>query len=347
MNTQSGSTIHWATGVSPAQEHRILLTIRVLLLSIVAAFAVGLLFAASANLLSAWETMRSARIMHHNAEIGARFLTSAKLLAIERGLTNAVLAAPAAADPEKVERIAELRRHGDMALDSAIESGRDVTDSIDKHALVATVQQNRDALVSLRRDMDRQLAVPGSARNEALVGRWVPTVTTLIMSLQGLHLTAQEVPPTALVHTQIMLDLRQALWVVSEYAGRERAIIGRMIARQDRMDDDTLATLAEYRGRLEQSWASVEVYAGRSFANAAVLRAIEVAKAEFFGSFSTLRENVYKASAEGRPYPLDGDEWVAAATRAIDSLLTLSDATGWRPATMPARPRRVASGASW
>ncbi|MBU4529398.1 MAG: EAL domain-containing protein [Hoeflea sp.] len=328
MNTQSVSTIDMKTGVSPAQEHRKLLTIRVLLLSIVAAFVVGLLFAASANLLSAWETMRSARIMHHNAEVGARFLTSAKLLAIERGVTNAVLAAPAVADPEKVERIVELRRHADVAFISALESARDITDITGKTALIATVSQNRDALASLRSDMDRQMAVPGSARDEALLDRWVPTVTALIMSLQDLHLTVQEVPPTALVHTQIMLDLRQALWVVSEYAGRERAIIGSMIASQDRISDKTLATLAEYRGRLEQSWALVEVYADRPFANSAVLRAIEVAKAEFFGDFSTLRENVYKASTEGRPYPLDADEWIAAATRAIESLLALSDATG-------------------
>lgn len=328
MNIQGDPTIHRTTVVPTTQERKKLLTIRVLLLSIVATFVIGLLFAASANLLSAWETMRSARVMHHNAEVGGLFLTSAKLLAVERGVINTALAAPAAADPGKLARIAELRRRGDVAFVSALESVRDVTDFIGRDHLIAAVRQNRNALASLRRDMDRQLAVPGSARDETLVDRWVPTVTALIISLQDLHLTVQEVPPAALVHTQILLDLRQALWVVSEYAGRERAMFGSMITRQGRIDDETLATLAEYRGRLDQSWASVEVYAGRPFANPAVLRAIEVAKAEFFGTFSTLRESVYKASAEGRPYPLDGDEWVAAATRAIDSLLALSDATG-------------------
>ena len=328
MNIQSASTTRRTTGVSAAQERRISLTIRALLLSIVATLVVALLFAASANMLSAWETMRSARIMHHNAEVGGVFLTSAKLLATERGVTNTALAAAAAADPEKVAWIAELRRRGDVALVSALESARDETDFLGKDALIATVRQNRDAFVSLRRDIDRQLSLPGSARDGALVDRWVPAVTALIKSLQNLHVTAQEVPATALVHTQIMLDLRQAMWVVSEYAGRERAIVGGMIARQERFDDESLGMLAEYRGRLEQSWALVEVYAGRSFANPAVLRAIEVAKAEFFGTFGTVRESVYTASSEGRPYPLNADEWVAAATRAIDSLLALSDATG-------------------
>src|SRR5690606_5947229 len=96
----------------------------------------------------------------------------------------------------------------------------------------------------------------------------------------------------------------------------------------ERLDDQSLATLAEYRGRLEQSWASVEAYAGRSFANPAVVPAIEAARSEFFGTFGSLRESVYEASAGGRPYPVSGDEWMAAATRAIDSLLVLSDAMG-------------------
>ncbi|WP_051439031.1 EAL domain-containing protein [Ciceribacter selenitireducens] len=328
MNTQGTSTIYSAAGVSSAQARQISLTIRALLFSILAIFVVGLLFAASANLLSAWETMRSARIMHRNAEIGGLFLTGARSLAAERGVINTALAAVSAADPDKVARIAELRRLGDVALASALESVLDETDFTGKDGLIATMSEARDALVSLRRDIDRQLTLPGSARDRALVDQWVPVVTALIMSLQELHVTAQEVPATALVHTQIMLDLRQALWVVSEYAGRERAMLGSMIARQRRLDDESLATLAEYRGRLEQSWVSIKVYADRPFAHPAVLRTIEMAKAEFFGAFATLRESVYAAGIEGRPYPVNGDEWVVAATRAIDSLIALSDATG-------------------
>jgi methyl-accepting chemotaxis protein len=153
-------------------------------------------------------------------------------------------------------------------------------------------------------------------------------VTALIMSSQDLRIAVQEVPASALARTQIMLDLRQAMWVVSEYAGRERAMIGGMIARQERLDDRSLVALAEYRGRLEQSWASIEVYAGRSFANPAIVPAIEAAKSEFFGTFGALRDSVYKASAEGVAYPVGGAEWMASATRAIDSLLSLSEVIG-------------------
>ncbi|MDR6757005.1 diguanylate cyclase (GGDEF)-like protein/PAS domain S-box-containing protein [Mycoplana sp. BE70] len=328
MNTLGVSTIYKADDAEPAQDRRTSLAIRTLLLSIMAVFVVGLLFATSANLLSAWDTMRSARAMQHNAEIGALFLTSAGSLATERGVTNTALAGASPADTGTLMRITVVRRRGEVALASALARLRDGPDFARKDVLLATVLQNRDALVALRRAIDRQLPLPASARDSVLVGRWVPAVTALIMSSQDLRIAAQEVPATGLARTQVMLDLRQAMWVVSEYAGRERAMIGAMIARQERLNDQNLATLAEYRGRLEQSWATIEAYAGRSFADPAVVTAIETAKAEFFGTFGALRRSVYKASAEGRPYALRGDEWVTAATRAIDSLLALSHVIG-------------------
>ncbi|MEW9612420.1 methyl-accepting chemotaxis protein [Shinella sp. S4-D37] len=329
MNTHSASTAYKAGGLAPAARgRRPSLSIRTLLLSIVAAFVVGLLYAASTNLLSAWDTMRSARIMQHNAEMGDRLLSSAASLAIERGLTNTALSAEAATDPATITRIAELRRSGDGALEAALERLVGGADFAGRDALIRSVRQNLDALVALRRDIDRQLPLSADARNAGVVAQWVPAITALIMSSQDLRIAAQEVPVTALARTQIMLDLRQAMWVVSEYAGRERALVGGMIARNAHLEEDHLATLAEYRGRLEQSWASIEVYSSRSFANPAVVSAVAAAKAEYFGSFSTLRDSVYKANAENGPYPVSGDEWMTTATRAIDSLLALSDVLG-------------------
>ncbi|MBD9373990.1 HAMP domain-containing protein [Rhizobium sp. ARZ01] len=148
------------------------------------------------------------------------------------------------------------------------------------------------------------------------------------MSSQQLRIAAQVVPSTALARTQIVLDLRQAMWVVSEFAGRERAAIGSAIARGSQLDNATLATLSEYRGRLEQSWATIESYAGRDFADPSVLPAIAAVRSEFFGTFEDVRKSVYAASAEVRAYPITGDEWMTAATRAIDGLLALSTAIG-------------------
>lgn len=338
MHTHSVSNAHEADHAEPKRGPRLLtLSIRTLLLSVVAAFVVVLLYTTSANLLSAWDTMRSARAMQYNAKIGDLFLSSAGLLAAERGVTNAALAAAPAASRDTIATIEDLRRRGEDALNSALEDLRVGAKFAKRDALIASVSKQYDGLVALRRDLDQQLLLPAVQRQQDVLERWVPTVTTLIVTSQDLRIAAQEVPATALARTQIMLDLRQAMWVVSEYAGRERALIGAVIARQEPLDNQSLATLAEYRGRLEQSWASIEFYAGRSFANPAVVPFIDAAKSEFFGTFGSLREMVYKASAEGRPYPVDGNQWVASATKGIDSLLALSDILGEATGNQAAR----------
>ena len=328
MNTHDVSKLHRANGTLPVRGSRTSLAIRTLLLCIMAIFVVGLLITTTTNLFSAWDTMRSARTMQRNAEIGELFLTSAGALAAERGVTYTALASASAVDPDTVARIAILRQRGDAALDLAIERLHGDTEFARKNALITIVRQNRDVLISFRRAIDRQLPLPASVRDAAVQGQWVPAVTALIMTSQDLHVASQEVPMTALARTQIMLDLRQTMWAVSEYAGRERAMIGARIARQERLDNESLSRLAEYRGRLEQSWASIKAYTDRSFADPAVVQAIETANSDFFGTYGMLRKSVYNASAEGRPYPLGSAEWVTAATDAIDSLLALSHVIG-------------------
>ncbi|MDI6834912.1 MAG: methyl-accepting chemotaxis protein [Rhizobiaceae bacterium] len=302
--------------------------IRDILLLILSAFVFALLFIASSNIYAAWEDMTAAKAMHANAEVGELFLTSAGALATERGFTNTVLAQNSIATQNSISRIQELRRKGDEALSSALAEVRKGPDFKGKGRLLARVRQDFEALVALRSEVEAQWSRIASERDAAVARRWVPSVTALIMSSQELRIAAQVVPSTALARTQIMLDLRQAMWVIAEYAGRERAVIGGKIAAGKPLDGDTLAILAGYRGRLEQSWATIEAYEKRDFASANVLSAIATARSEFFVTFEKLRKEVYAANADRGKYPVSGDEWITAATKAIDSLLNLSEDIG-------------------
>ena len=78
----------------------------------------------------------------------------------------------------------------------------------------------------------------------------------------------------------------------------------------------------------QQSWAMIETYEKREFADPAVVQAIAAARSAFFGSFEDIRGKVYAAGTGTGEYPVTAGEWVAAATQGIDSLLALSDAIG-------------------
>jgi len=304
------------------------MSVRTSLLVILSLFVVGLLGLAALNLNSAWTQMTAAQAMRSNNDIGDLFLDSAGSLAAERGVTNAALGAASAIDEQHRSQIVELRRKADGALDSALQAIEAQADFNGRSALLAKVRADHDALAALRRDVDAQLALGGLERDAGVVGKWVPAATALIMSSQQLRIAAQVIPSSALARTQIMLDLKHSTWVMSEYAGRERATIGGLIARGANIDSATLSRLAEFRGRLEQAWSSVEAYASRESANPLVLPAVAAARAEFFGTYQGVRENVFSAGSKGLPYPVNAEQWIAAATRGIDSLLALSTAIG-------------------
>lgn len=307
---------------------RLSLSVRASLLTILSPCTAGLLGLAVLNLMSSWTSMESAQMMRANNEIGDLFLQAAGAMAAERGVTNAALASSQPADPRVVDQIERLRSESILALDNALDRVRSLPDFEGKDTSLRRVQTDAEALTLIRREVDRSLAQSRASRDTYVTGRWVPSASALIVSSQDLRVAAQVIPSAALARTQMLLDLKQASWVMSEYAGRERAALGDIIARTATIDDATLAQLAEHRGRLEQSWSIIEAYGARDFANPIIRTSITAARTEFFDKFEQTRRAVYNASSAGTGYPLSGDEWVAAATRGIDSLRGLSTAIG-------------------
>jgi methyl-accepting chemotaxis protein len=308
-------------------DTKVSFSIRWTLLLIISAFIIGLLALAIVNLTTALDSMSGAQAMRTNNAISSDFLEAAGVFAAERGFTNAALAAKSKATPDVLSKIALLRVQGNKALAGALEQVR-AADFEGKDTQIEKVLGDQQALQALRGAVDQQLAQDFSTRDGAVAKKWVPTMTALIMSSQRLRIAAQATPAAALARTQIMLDLRQAMWVVSEYAGRERAMVGGLIGRKAKFDVDTTSKLSEFRGRLEQSWALIEGNERREYVDPAVRQAIATARSEFFGKFDEIRRSVYLAGAGEGEYPLTADKWVASATRGIDSLLAVSDAIG-------------------
>lgn len=276
-------------------KSRFSVSVRTSLLTVVTIFIVALMSLAISNLNSAWTSMTAAQTMRSNNDLGDLFLSAAAALAAERGVTAAALNHPQPAAAAVLTQLAELRERGDAALFEATSMVREGSEFNGKSALLARVAEDLRALETLRQDVDRELAVISVRRNRATVNSWVPTSTALINSSQNLRVSAQIIPATAIARTQLMLDLRQAMWVMTEYAGRERATLAGLISGNRAIDSQSLADLATFRGRLELSWGLIEGYAMRDFANPLVLPAIDAARTEFFTTFEAVRRGVYTA----------------------------------------------------
>lgn len=265
----------------------------------------------------------SRKAMHANT-IGDHLLGGAGDWAIERGATMASLSAAPAVGSERRALIDRHRSLADghlrAALEMIAEAGTDT----------AAVEAAFVDVLALREDVDDNLGLPRDRRDPTLGARWFGGITALIEASQDLRRAIElSVPSTdlRLVHFQRMKD---AIWTMSEYAGRERATIGAAIAAGGPMSVETLNAIAARRGRVEHAWEMAGTVAASVPVSPGIAAAIDNVRADFLGTHGRARQAVLDAAATGAPYPMSESDWIAAATAGINTILGLGSVTGDR-----------------
>ena len=254
-----------------------------------------------------------------------QLLAAAAEQARERGLGAALLSrlAEGDGDPALAGRLPNLRAQGDAALTQALTLGEELADD----SLRASLDQVRAAWIALREARRRiddsapgQLAIPAS--------EWVATATALIDSAARLRDTPF-LPNSALQSAAFKnTQLKQAVWLASEYAGRERAQLAMAIASARPLPEATRQELLGFRSIVERQLAylrDVGLPLLRQGADSGIDGAWARVQAEFVERFGAARERVYAGAASGA-YELDDQQWLTVSTAGIDSLLALGQA---------------------
>lgn len=259
--------------------------------------------------------------------VGDLLLTSAGAWAIERGVTLTALNGeePAGAEPRSIIR--RQREAADAAFREALDRlGRRGGEAV--AARIAEVQGAFRRVEELRGRAQGELERRRDERSAGFAGEWMAGITALIEITQDLRRTLELALDTAearLAHYQQMKD---AIWVMGEYAGRERAAVGETIARGAPFAGERIQLLSRHRGRVEMAWETVRSIAGKPSTSEEVRIAINTVQAAFFGRFEETRQAVYAAGSAGEPYPLPAGEWISRSTEAIDTILALGRRTG-------------------
>ncbi|MBT4077734.1 MAG: methyl-accepting chemotaxis protein, partial [Gammaproteobacteria bacterium] len=122
------------------------------------------------------------------------------------------------------------------------------------------------------------------------------------------------------------LIIKHAIWEVSEYAGRERAMVAAAIAASEPMSRNKIQLLGKYRGVVESKLAYLEDIALLLVTNKKhQMYAEEVnnnwsqIKNIFLGDYQKARELIY-ISAESGQYTISASEWLAQSTHAINTI---------------------------
>ncbi|MEK7734934.1 MAG: nitrate- and nitrite sensing domain-containing protein, partial [Pseudomonadota bacterium] len=185
-----------------------------------------------------------------------------------------------------------------------------------------TAQAARDDLEALRRRADAAL----DARTVAAAdpARWLAASTRFIEALVALGRDALygHDLPSELVRAY---SLRQSVWVVSEYAGRERGWLAYYLSARRPPPQAVREQLRVFRNMTLIAARELERRATDPAIEPAVRAAAAEMRKRYLEDFEPARARAHAAIAGGAP-ALGGLEWFERATQAIDSVLAVSGA---------------------
>ncbi len=315
------------------------LTIRTTLTAMIVVLALSLI--ASLGYL-AWSVQgaqwREARLLDQANTLADHILTAALHQARERGAANTALGQvgtggiPAAAVLRNIEAarrdsIEEMEEA--LALARALErrglGGGRMTRQLD------LAEQAWSDLQAARQRVDESVR-GGTLRIDG--AEWVRTATAAIDAAADLRMAAFGAAGHIYAARFNNTEIKQALWLAGEYAGRERALWGGVIARGEPLTAEEAARLARFQSIVDLQLNFVRrvvspIYLDPDHHHAPFLEPYRRAWGDveriFLGSYAELRTRLEAAGARGEPYPVDGAEWFRRSTEAIDTLLMVNE----------------------
>lgn len=247
-------------------------------------------------------------------------------LAVERGVTSSALATK---DQKLQEKINSLRKQSDESWKHAFENieklqatGKTIKSF---EAAITALKAKEAAFVSARKSVDSSLSQGGGDTIDAK--EFIRVITELIEATQDVRITAFSSSSALqdLIFSNIVL--KQNVWEMSEFAGRERANIAPFIGKGEGFPIDVQKQLFHFRKIVEKAGKNVKSF-GENSNDAALKSAISTMESKFFQEYETLRKDVYRESeAGGKNYAVSSVDWIAQASTAIDSIIAISDAT--------------------
>jgi methyl-accepting chemotaxis protein len=313
---------------SMAAKAGTLLTIRNSLCGIVAILVLAVV---GNNVTSALDALRDKRhaeaLVNHN-RVSDLLLTAARDWAAERSIISAALSSPKPIDGTQKTQLDKYRQSGDAAYSRALELVGGLEAFQGESGLLEGVKKEFADLQALRPEVDKNAALAADAREKRLSRNISKTLTDVITASKNLRVeidySAAASNPTIVAHQQ----LKNALWVMSEFGQRESATIVEAIAANDTLSSLRLELLATYRGNLEEAWSRVQDLSRSGNLAASTGPAIDEVSKTFFGDYSDLRESVYAAGIAQEPYPVNADGWLSRSDQALSTIMNLSDIAG-------------------
>ncbi len=276
-------------------------------------------------------------------KISENILQSASALALERGISRAVIMSGSKADKNLflLETIRAQQKTPDSVLLPALEELQSL--QIDKHNyLIEGVRKANNKVAELRKITVEYFQSQNMESNPDLAEAVFDDFTNLIEAMEELQLSAAHsfaldgqktvfLSSYALWHQNLTetAALRHFIWLMSESAGRQRALVGSAISSGTCIPD---GKIEELRTMVRSSWDFVKLEIPKGKNNPAVREAMENVRSNFFdGEYPKILKKVVicsKDNPQNPCYDIETDKWFAISSKAIETILKLSGEVG-------------------
>lgn len=297
------------------------MSIRRLLISLMALFGLLILAGSLWEFREAQEKLRAVAWIEQTNQIADLSLRASAVMAMERGITAALLAS-IAPPAEILAEMAQQRRAVDKQYQYLLDAAQRLPALPSSHPLTLAshdLARSRGELEAARNLID-QGTLPGGEET------WITLASAHIEALADVRRASMSSLPGNIYSYSSNPVMKEVLFTVSEYAGRERAIVGTAIARNRPLGEGELAQLRQYRNIVELAMNRAERIVRQFPASRELTLASAAISSSFLGRYEELRQQVYAASRAGIPYPISAEEWYAEATQGINTVIVLSEA---------------------
>lgn len=306
-------------------------SIKALLTGVIGLLVVFLIAISAGNVWDSYKKGSAMKQLEKANRLSDLILKASGFQAKERGITAIYLAPGAVIDGAVYQKLKEIRSAGDEAFNSAYRIAEELSEqdgsNVLLHSAIGKVTNSFSELQSLRRIIDGNLTSPAKTYSSK---DWIGSITRLIDDCSEMRLSAfmsTKSKETLQEALRMNIELKQAVWLVSEYAGRERATMGDFISSKRPVDAASMEKLNILRVVVDINSKPILRLKEIPNISPGVLKAVSGMESIFLGSFGEVRKSVYAEASSGN-YPVSGKEWVEKSSEGIDSILEVSDAVG-------------------
>jgi signal transduction histidine kinase len=300
-------------------------SIRTTLLAIISLLNVLIAILVGSDVYESWGRLQNARALSRGSVNINLLYAAEKYLSLERAASVSVIYTKTDTAKGLQEDIVKDRTAFESAFARALPPVE--KEGGEAGALALKARQQVQELGALRAALDENMKKPLAERDVGLSDRFFDASTTLVTTIRDLIAAyARPLRPIdAIVSRQMTFKL--VVWEITEYAGREYAVIGRLIAENRSVTPERQKKLITWRGLIEHGWETARATAMDSRLDKKLAPAMDEAATHYFMAFDQIKDLFYNPAtfSENANYPLSLEMWLSLASQAVDSLLALKD----------------------